>query len=177
MDENPRRDLIVSTILRFGLATLLCSLPILKFGLNAVGAGYGFLIFVPCAFMLSKPIIGWVEAYGSFVTRQPYVKWQGNYYEFAGKQIRVHAVGNSLWFVDIDVLKVIDQKLSLIQESSFDAHEYDVIPGTRQRGFSEEGVEKLLLANDHYESKRMLMWIQREVVKPFRRRLEMCKAQ
>ena len=172
MDENPRRELIVSTLLRFGLTVLLCSLPIIKFGFNPVGAGYAFLVFVPCSFMLSKSIIGWAGELGVFVSRQPYAKWHGNYYEFAGSQVRIYPVGKSLWFVDADVLKVIGQKTSLMLQSTFDVHEYDLIPGTKQHGFSEEGVEKLLRASDHSESKRMLLWIQREVVKPFRRKLE-----
>jgi len=44
-------------------------------------------------------------------------------------------------------------------------------PGITQHGFSEAGIEKLLRANDHCESMWLLMWIQREVVKPHRRRL------
>ena len=173
MDQNPRRDLIISTALRFGLTVLLCSLPFLKFGVNPVGAGYALLIFAPCGFMLAKPILEWAGVLGVYLIRQPYVKWQGNYYEFAGSQIRVHPVGRALWFVDADVLRVIGRKPSRQLQEEFDVHEYDIISGIWQRGFSEEGIEKLLRESTHPESGKMLMWIQREVVKPFRRRQEL----
>lgn len=134
------------------------------------------ILSIPIAgVLLAKPII---EAGGNWLAwakRQPYEKWHGNYYEFAGTQIRIYPVGNSLWFTDVDVLRVIGQKPTLMLESTFDPHEYDLIPHTKVHGFSEEGVEKLLRASEHYESKRMLMWIQREVVKPFRRKLENAK--
>ena len=55
-DENPSRDLAISALIRFALTALLCWLPIWKFGWNAVGVGMAFLVFVPCSFVLSKPI-------------------------------------------------------------------------------------------------------------------------
>ena len=71
------------------------------------------------------------------------------------------------------ILKVLGQKPNLMVESTFDVHEYDIIEGTRLHGFSEEGVEKLLRASDHFEAGRMLIWVQREVVKQHRRKLEL----
>jgi len=175
MNENPLRDLIISTLLRFGLTALLCALPFMKFGRSGTSASFALLIFAPFSFMLPKSIMAWAEVVASLISQQPLAKWQGNYYEFAGTHIRVYPVcnedSNSLWFVDSDVLKVIGQKPTLMLESTFDAHEYSLIPGTRQHGFSEVGIEKLLRANNHCESMRLLMWIQREVVKPHRRRL------
>ncbi len=172
-DENPRRDLIVSSLWRFGLTALFCYVPIWKFGWNVIGVGMAFLVFVPCMFMLTKPIIAWGEELGTFLHRQPHAKWHGRHYEFAGVQIRVYPVGKKLWFADTDVLKVLGQKPTLMVESTYDVHEYDTIAGTRQKGFSEEGIEKLLRASDHFEAGRMLLWIQREVVKPHRRKLEL----
>lgn len=173
MDENQTRDLIVATIVRFGLTTLLCSFPFMKLGVNPVSAGFAMLIFAPCSLMLSRPIIEWLGVYASYVKRQPYAAWQGNYYEFAGSHIRIYCVNRSIWFNDRDVLKVIGQKRSANLKASFDVLEYDSIPSTWQYGFSEEGVEKLLQSSSHRESKRMLQWIQREVVKPFHRALEL----
>jgi len=170
MDENPRRDLIISTILRFGLTISLCSLPFIKMGVNVTAAGYSLLLFFPCAFMLPKPIMGWAEEFGTFVSRQPLRQWQGIYYQFANVQIRMMEVGRELWAVDTDLLRVIDEKPTLMLESLYDAHEYDVILGTNFHGFSPEGVEKVLMKSTHFEAKRMLMWLQREVYKPHRRK-------
>ncbi len=177
MDENPRRDLIVSTILRFGLTISLCSLPFFKLGFNPTAAGYAVLLFFPCAFMLSKPIMGWAEEFGTFVSRQPLRQWQGIYYQFANVQIRMMEVGRELWAVDIDLLRVIGEKPTLMLESLYDSHEYDFIPGTRFHGFSPEGAEKILKKSTHFEARRMLTWLQREVYKPHRRKRELAAEQ
>ena len=175
MDENPRRDLIISTILRFGLTALLCALPFLKFGIGPKAAGFALLIFVPCAYMLSKPIMGWTGEIWTFFSRQPLAKWQGIYYQFAYIQIRMMEVGHELWVVDTDLLRVIGEKPTLMLESLYDAHEYEVIPGTKLHGFSPVGAEKVLLKSTHFEARRMLLWLQREVYKPHRRKHQLAK--
>ena len=67
-----------------------------------------FILAVPIAgVLLAKPII---EAGGSWIgwaKSQPFVEWQGNYYEFAGTQIRMLEVGKELWVVDADLLRVL----------------------------------------------------------------------
>ncbi len=173
MDENPRRDLIISTILRFGSTILFCSLPFLKFGYGLTSAGLALLIFVPCSFMLSKPIMAWAGEIGTFISRQPLSEWQGNYYNFANVQIRIMEVGRELWVVDTDLMRVIGEKPTLMLGSLLDSHEYDAIPGTGFHGFSPEGAEKVLSKSNHFESGRMLLWLQREVYKPHRRKREL----
>ncbi|HEX4859303.1 MAG TPA: hypothetical protein VFV17_09800 [Usitatibacteraceae bacterium] len=172
-EDTPRRDLAVSAILRFGLTILLCWLPFWKFGVNATAAGFALLIFFPCSFMLAKPIMGIAAEFGDWFGRSHLTPWQGIYYNFANVQLRMFEVGPELWVVDTDLLKVIGEKPSLMLESLYDAHEYDTIPGTRLRGFSPEGAQKLLMASEHFESKRALLWLQREVWKVHRRKREL----
>ena len=80
-----------------------------------------------------------------------------------------------LWVVDADLLRVIGEKPSVMLESLYDVQDYDAIAETRFRGFSPAGVEKVLSKSDHYESKRMLMWLQREVYKPHARKRDLAK--
>ena len=133
-----------------------------------------FVLSIPIAgVLLAKPII---EAGGSWLhwaKKQPYAEWHGNYYEFAGTQIRLFEGGRELWVVDEDLLRVIGEKPTLMLESLYDAHEYDLIPGTKLHGFSPSGAEKMLLNSKHFESKRMLLWLQREVYKVHRRKQEL----
>ena len=132
-----------------------------------------FLLAIPIAgVLLAKPIVLASENWLDWAKRQPFEQWQGNYYEFAGIQIRIYEVDKKLWFADADVLNVLGQKPTLMLGSTYDVHEYDLIPDTRLHGFSEEGIEKLLRASDHHEARRMLLWVQREVVKQHRRKLE-----
>ena len=177
MDENPHRDLIISTVIRFGLSAFLIWLPFWKFGVNPTGAGYALLVAAPCAFMVAKPLVAWSGEIFTFFSRQPLTKWQGIYYQFANIQIRMMEVGRELWVVDEDLLRVIGEKPSLMLESLYDSLEYDLIPDTRFHGFSPQGAEKVLRKSDHYEASRMLMWLQREVYKPHRRKQELAAMQ
>jgi hypothetical protein len=171
--EDPTRDLIISATCRFGLTAFLCWLPIWKFGWNAEGAGLAVLVFFPCAFMLSKPIMGIAAELGIFVARQPLKQFQGSYYNFAGVQIRCIEVGKELWVVDRDLLAVIGEKPTLMLESLYNVHEYDEIPDTEFSGFSPEGAEKVLKASTHTDAGRMWLWLQREVYKPHAKKLEL----
>ena len=135
-----------------------------------------FLLAIPIAgVLLSKPIIEAGGAWIHWAKRQPYAEWQGNYYEFAGSQIRFIEVGRELWVVDADLLRVIGEKPSLMFESLYDNHDYDEIGGTKYRGFSPAGAAKVLSKSEHFESKRMLLWLQREVYKHHARKLELAK--
>lgn len=132
-----------------------------------------FVLSIPGAgVLLAKPII---EAGGSWfhwARRQPYAEWQGNYYEFAGTQIRMIAVGAELWAVDADLLRVVGEKPSLMLGSLYDGNDYGDIPGTRLQGFSPAGAEKVLRKSAHHEAPRLLLWLQREVYRPHQRKRE-----
>ena len=135
-----------------------------------------FLLAIPISgVLLSKPIIEAGGAWFQWAKRQPYAEWHGNYYEFAGTQIRIIEVGRVLWVVDADLLRVIGEKPSLMLESLYDNHDYDTIGETQYRGFSPAGAEKVLRKSEHVESKRMLMWLQREVYKQHARKQELAK--
>ena len=135
-----------------------------------------FLLAIPISgVLLSKPIIEAGGAWFQWAKRQPYAEWHGNYYEFAGTQIRIIEVGRVLWVVDADLLRVIGEKPSLMLESLYDVHDYDGIGETGYRGFSPAGAEKVLRKSEHHESKRMLIWLQREVYKHHARKQELAK--
>ena len=133
-----------------------------------------FVLSIPIAgVLLAKPLI---EAGGSWLhwaKKQPYAEWHGNYYEFAGTQIRMFEIGRELWVVDEDLLRVIGEKPSLLLGGHYDVLEYGPIDETEFHGFSPAGAAKVLNQSTHYESKRMLMWLQREVYKVHRRKQEL----
>jgi prophage antirepressor-like protein len=130
-----------------------------------------FMLAIPIAgVLLSKPIIEAGSAWFHWAKRQPFAEWHGNYHEFAGTQIRIIEIGRELWVVDADLLRVIGEKPTVMLESLYDVHDYDTIGDTKYRGFSPSGAEKVLRKSEHYESKRMLLWLQREVYKQHRRK-------
>jgi hypothetical protein len=125
--------------------------------------------------LLAKPVLEGGATWFNWARKQPYAKWQGNYYEFSNVHIRIFEVGNELWVVDEDLLRVIGEKPSLMLGSLYDPHEYDTIPDTRHHGFSPEGAEKVLQNSKHSEAGRMRLWLTREVYKQHARKRELAK--
>ena len=133
-----------------------------------------FVLAIPIAgILLAKPIMEAVEGYFQWAKRQPYAEWQGNYYEFAGTQIRLFEVGRELWAVDTDLLRVIGEKPTLLRTSLYSTTDYDAIANTKYHGFSPAGAEKVLNKSTHFEAKRMLLWLQREVYKQHARKQDL----
>lgn len=134
------------------------------------------VLAVPAAgVLMAKPLMQAEAALFQWIGRQPHAEWQGNYYNFANVHIRMLEVGSELWIVDRDLLLVIGEKPTLMLGSLYGAHEYGLIPGTRLHGFSPAGAEKVLQASAHFEARRMLLWLKREVYKPHARKLEIAR--
>ena len=133
-----------------------------------------FVLAIPITgVLLARPIIEAGGAWFHWAKKQPFAEWHGNYYEFAGTQIRMIEVGRELWVVDADLLRVIGEKPTLMLGSLYGVHDYDVIADTKFHGFSPAGAEKVLRKSEHYEAKRMLMWLQREVYKQHARKQDL----
>ena len=154
----------------------------------AIRSGSAFIMassIVVWGVLLAKPIIEFGFNYFHWQKKQPYAKWQGNYYEFANIQIRVIEVpdlsqtasarssASALWFCDTDVLKVVGKKPTSLLRALYSNAEYRELPNENLNAFSESGVKKYLMTSTHHESKRMMMWIEREVIRPHRKRHEM----
>ncbi len=144
-----------------------------------------FMLAVPAIGVLAAgPIMIVVSAWLHWQRGQPHQKWQGNYYEFANIQIRVLEIPNDLpdetgqliptklWFVDKDVLKVLGRKPTLQLKAMFKTTDYRDFSDENVWAFSEVGVKKILMISTHPESKKMMLWIERELIKVHRRRLE-----
>lgn len=123
--------------------------------------------------LLAKPLLEAGGSWFQWARKQPYAEWQGKYYGFAGTQIRMFEVGDALWISDADLLRVLGEKPTLMLGSLYGPQDYAEIPGANIHGFSPEGAAKLLTASRHPESGRMLLWLQREVYKPHRRKLDL----
>ncbi len=145
-----------------------------------------FVLAIPAIGVLAAgPIMIVIGTWFQWQRGQPYAKWQGNYYEFANTQIRVLEIPNDhpdetgqiipskLWFVDQDILKVLGRKPTLQLKAMYRTTDYRDFPDENVWAFSEVGAKKLLMVSTHPESKKMMLWIEREVIKVHRRRLEM----
>jgi hypothetical protein len=125
--------------------------------------------------LLAKPLIGLVAAWFNWARREPYAKWQGNYYEFANVQIRILVRSDGLWFCDADVLQVIGEKPARGMENIYSAADHQRFDDERIAAFSEQGVARVLRASRHRDAARMWLWLEREVIKQHYRKLEIAE--
>ena len=125
-----------------------------------------FLVSFPTlAWSLSRPAIQLIEDGFTWTAAQPLRKWQGNYYEFAGVQVRVIEHDGVLWFAADDVIKATGIKAvgGALPESRL----------LREWGLScltIEGVEGLLARRRSHEAGRFIVWARREVLAPWERK-------
>ena len=126
------------------------------------------------AFVVSSPIIGvavarpLVELFHDglgWLSAQPLDKWHGNYYEFGGVQVRVFEDDGALWFAAKDVVEATG-----IRANADAFHEGRVLPGVKLRCLSIADVETLLATHQGRESGRVVLWAQRDVITPWKRK-------
>jgi hypothetical protein len=143
---------------------------------SRINAGAAVVSVALWGALMAKPIIELGANWFNWARREPYEKWQGNYYEFANVQIRIIELGTGstqrLWFVAADILKVLGERPTKKLELVYNNAEYCVLPDENLAAFSEEGVKKYLTVSRQPQSVAMLLWIEREVIKPHRRKLE-----
>jgi hypothetical protein len=131
--------------------------------------------------LFALPILAWIGArllvHGgasafSWLSMAQYKKWEGAYYAFNDVQVRVYEEDGQLWFVLPDVLRSIGMKE--VPAAFRAVHPGDVrdIPGHRLKGLNPQGLERLLAKAREHEAGRFLLWMQREVVKPWEKKKE-----
>jgi hypothetical protein len=161
------KQIAISFAIRLGLAAAVLWAVYHYIGLITM------VIATPIAgVLLAKPILNAGGNWFHWARKQPYAEWNGRYYEFAGTQIRVFEIGQELWVADADLLRVIGEKPTLMLGSIYGSQEYRPTPESGLHAFSPAGALKVLSASSHYESKRMMLWLQREVYKPHQRKLD-----
>jgi hypothetical protein len=135
-----------------------------------------FVLMIPViGVLLAKPILESVSSWFKWARKQPYEKWQGNYYEYANVHIRVFDHDDELWFCDVDIFKVLELPVDTanVRTRLFSASEHRHFAEHKLSAFSEAGVQHMLTKSQHRESRAMLLWIEREVLKPHRRKIEL----
>lgn len=155
----------------FGVLALMAIPAVLAYmGLGIIG-----LLF-------SLPILGWIAArllvHGgasafSWFASAHAREWEGAYYAFNEVQVRVYEDDGQLWFVVPDVLRSIGIKQ--VPAAFRAVHPGDVkeIPGHRLKALNPKGVEHLLGKMRDHEAGRFLLWMEREVVKPWQKKREL----
>ena len=112
---------------------------------------------------IARPLVELAHEGMTWLWRHPHEAWQGRYYEFNSRQIRVLEDGGRLWFCVADVVKACDMA---------------VVPDTLPRVRVVEGlsclameqIEALHGSHGGEELGRFLLWARRYVIAPWERK-------
>ncbi|MEP6607864.1 MAG: hypothetical protein ABJA83_04220 [Burkholderiaceae bacterium] len=105
-----------------------------------------------------------------------WARWNGMYYEFDGRQIRILLQGEVIWIVANDVFDA----LVLRGRQRDPEHVRQIagrdglvrLPDTRLLAFSEVGIKAWLDRRTEIVAHKFSRWLDKQVIVPYRRRLE-----
>jgi hypothetical protein len=130
--------------------------------------------------MLSVPFFAWFASrflvHGGaglleWMSRKSMEEWQGAYYAFNNVQVRVYEDDEGeLWFAARDMMLAAD--MSPIPDAVLEerAGECGRIGDTGLVGWTAAGAERFFAAHPGTEAGKLLLWMRREVVAPWKKR-------
>ena len=132
-------------------------------------------------FLLTLPVVAWFASRGivhgstgavGWINRQATGEWEGYYYAFNDIQIRVYEDDGRLWFVAKDVLESLQMKDvadSFLARFPEDAR---LLEREKLTVLNSDALEKLLGGRQEHEAVRFLLWMRRDVIKPWAKKKE-----
>lgn len=102
--------------------------------------------------------------------------WQGQYFEFDGRQIRILFDNDDIWFVADDVFDVLDisghQRNPERVRHIAGRDGLTIAGGSSRLVFSERGLTAWLDRRSDLAAHKFGIWVTKQVIEPFRRRRE-----
>ncbi len=136
-------------------------------GLGLIGVLFAAPIF---GYVASRLLLNVGGGALTWMSRMPMRKWQGVYYAFNDVQVRVYEDDDQLWFVATDVLKSLDMRGIPDSFLAIYPDGCKVVPGTRLSALNPAALEAMLGKRNEREAVRFLLWMRREVVKPWEKK-------
>jgi len=132
------------------------------------------LACAPLMAWLFAPIVmdlagGWI----GFSERAARGALQGKYYSFDEQRVRFFAVNETIWVAESDLAGILDQAMTERERGQLGG-EYGVVPGKRIRGFTEDGITRLLSTRlgDRHATRQLIRfkhWLQTDAFPNVRR--------
>jgi hypothetical protein len=119
---------------------------------------------------LARPIIEGVPALLRWAGHLHLQAWEGRYYEFDGRQVRVVTIRDTLWFAEPDVVAILGWAPETLRRK-LGRNEYGPLGEGRLMGFPEQALGRLLDGDASPQALRFRLWMEREVIFPHRERL------
>lgn len=113
-------------------------------------------------------IINIIPAIRRAAHRSACEKWNGRYYAYYGVHIRLCLVDEMVWIVEEDVRAIIAPAVTG-REKRLLGVDYATIPGTAMRGYTEQGLLRLIQVRlmrrgGQAEMKKFIVWLQNEAL-------------
>ena len=148
---------------------------------NDIKAGTGALSLVLVApfwgMWLLWPMYRFMRAWLRWKCEGVRADWNGTYYEFDGRQIRILTQGDSIWIAADDVFDALglegrQRHVARVREI---AGRDGLIrpPGSRLMAFSEIGIKAWLDRRTDTVAHKFSYWLDKQVITPYRRRQEL----
>jgi hypothetical protein len=128
------------------------------------------------AIWLLWPVYRGLRAWWRWQHDSAWGDWNGTYYEFDGRQIRVLMQGDSIWIVADDVFDALQ-----LRGRQRDAARVREIagrdglvkpPGSTRLAFSEIGIRAWLDRRSDVVAHKFAYWLDKQVIAPYRKRRE-----
>jgi hypothetical protein len=151
---------------------------LLLYDLNAGRGAFSAVLVAPFwGLWLLWPVYRGLRAWWRWQSESAYGQWQGQYYEFDGRQIRILFDEDRIWFVADDVFDALGieghqrnpERVRLIAGRDGLAS----APGSRRLAFSETGLAAWLDRRADLGAHKFGIWVTKQVIEPFRRRCEL----
>lgn len=148
--------------------------------LTDLKAGAGALSLVLVApfwgLWLLWPVYRGARAVWRWQSDSTFAEWNGTYYEFDGRQIRMLMQGDSIWIAAADVFDALElhgrqrDPARVRQIAGRDG--LVKAPGTRLLAFSEIGIKAWLDRRTDPIAYKFSRWLDKQVIAPYRKRQE-----
>ena len=149
--------------------------------LNDVKGGTGALSLVLVApfwgMWLLWPTYRFLRSWWRWQYGGVWAEWNGTYYEFDGRQIRILTQGESIWIAADDVFDALglrgrQRNVARVREI---AGRDGLMrpPGSRLLAFSEIGIKAWLDRRTDTAAHKFSYWLDKQVITPYRRRQEL----
>ena len=145
--------------------------------LKQSGIAYAVIFVLVCAPLMARlcaPIfMDLVSRFIGFSESSALGAMQGSYYSFDEQRIRFFVVNETVWVAESDVAGILLQAITERERRQLGG-EYGLVPGKRFRGFTEDGIKRLLAARlgDRHATRQTLRfnhWLQSEAFPNVRR--------
>lgn len=163
-----------------GLPDANTSIPFHLFLLGIAGITVIFGVW-----LFALPLVGWVASrwivmYVAYVNRRAEEfatsKWHGRFFSFEGSQVRVHWDDENIWIIADDIFQVMQREPDGVERKKIKARagdeNYRQIPGVGGECLSEEGVARYLAGLRVEDTRKLRLWLDREVFPVIKRNRE-----